>query len=135
MGKVCTRCNVEKELSEFNKDKRGKFGHKHLCRVCQRKANREWTAKNIEKSRSLNRANYARNKDKKFKRERERLQNDPIQRMIKNYRNRTRNTYKDKESSLDLLGCTGIELANHLEKQFQEGMTHDNYGEWHIDHS
>ena len=134
MSKVCKKCGIEKELTEFHKDKSGKFGRKYLCRVCSSKKDREWRTKNIEKARARNRASYAKNKHKKFKRERERLQEDPIARMIKNYRNRTRDTYKDKKSSLDLLGCSGAELAQHLEKQFQEGMTHDNYGEWHIDH-
>jgi len=35
---------------------------------------------------------------------------------------------------LKLLGCSLDELKNHLEKQFQPGMTWDNHGEWHIDH-
>ena len=26
------------------------------------------------------------------------------------------------------------ELKTHLEKQFKEGMSWDNYGKWHIDH-
>ena len=66
---------------------------------------------------------------------RQRRQNDPIFRMVCNYRSRTSKTYTNKaKSTIELLGCTGIELANHLEKQFQPGMTHDNYGEWHIDH-
>ena len=57
--------------------------------------------------------------------------------MIQYYRTRTWSAYtknKKTKSTLELLGCTGIELANHLEKQFQPGMTHDNYGECHIDH-
>ena len=33
-----------------------------------------------------------------------------------------------------LLGYTIEELMIHLEKQFTEGMTWDNYGEWHVDH-
>jgi hypothetical protein len=33
-----------------------------------------------------------------------------------------------------LLGYTIEELMNHLELQFTEGMTWDNYGEWHVDH-
>lgn len=33
-----------------------------------------------------------------------------------------------------LVGCTKDQLAAHLETQFQEGMSWDNYGEWHIDH-
>jgi hypothetical protein len=37
-------------------------------------------------------------------------------------------------STFDLLGYTLEELIIHLEKQFTEGMTWDNYGEWHVDH-
>ena len=33
-----------------------------------------------------------------------------------------------------LVGYTKKELIKHLEKQFQPGMTWENYGEWHIDH-
>ena len=29
---------------------------------------------------------------------------------------------------------TLTELMNHLEKQFKDGMSWDNYGQWHIDH-
>lgn len=33
-----------------------------------------------------------------------------------------------------VVGCTGKELAIHIESQFQKGMTWENMGEWHIDH-
>ena len=33
-----------------------------------------------------------------------------------------------------LLNYTTDDLKRHLEKQFKEGMTWDNHGEWHIDH-
>lgn len=33
-----------------------------------------------------------------------------------------------------LLGCTWQEARAHFETLFQEGMTWDNHGEWHIDH-
>lgn len=36
--------------------------------------------------------------------------------------------------TLELLGCSIEELKQHLEQQFESGMTWDNYGEWHIDH-
>ena len=32
------------------------------------------------------------------------------------------------------LGCTREDLTTHLEGLFQDGMTWDNYGDWHIDH-
>lgn len=36
--------------------------------------------------------------------------------------------------TIELVGCTILELKSHLEKQFKNGMTWDNYGDWHIDH-
>jgi len=33
-----------------------------------------------------------------------------------------------------LVGCTMEELKDYIESKFREGMTWDNYGEWHIDH-
>jgi len=33
-----------------------------------------------------------------------------------------------------LVGCTKDQLVAHLEAQFTEGMSWENYGEWHIDH-
>ena len=34
----------------------------------------------------------------------------------------------------DILKYPPEDLINHLEKQFTEGMTWENYGEWHVDH-
>lgn len=34
----------------------------------------------------------------------------------------------------ELVGYTAAELRNHLQAQFKDGMSWDNYGEWHIDH-
>ena len=40
-----------------------------------------------------------------------------------------------KDDSLkDLLGCDMNEYKIYLEKRFDQHMTWDNYGEWHIDH-
>lgn len=36
--------------------------------------------------------------------------------------------------TFELLGYTIEELMIHLENQFTEGMTWENYGEWHVDH-
>lgn len=37
-------------------------------------------------------------------------------------------------STFALLGYTIEELMSHLESKFTEGMSWDNYGEWHLDH-
>lgn len=41
---------------------------------------------------------------------------------------------KNKSSSFQYVGCSVDELKKHLASQFKEGMTWQNYGEWHIDH-
>jgi len=38
------------------------------------------------------------------------------------------------ESVIKLTGCTISELKEHIESQFQQGMTWANHGKWHIDH-
>lgn len=41
----------------------------------------------------------------------------------------------DKEfSSKEYIGCDIVFYRQYIEKQFKEGMTWENYGEWHIDH-
>lgn len=41
---------------------------------------------------------------------------------------------KNKKPSFDFVGCSIDELKEHLSSQFQNGMSWENYGEWHIDH-
>lgn len=41
---------------------------------------------------------------------------------------------KAGRKTIHLLGYSREKLVKHLEAQFKEGMTWDNYGEWHIDH-
>ena len=156
MRKVCTKCGIEKELTEFYKAKDGIYGVRGDCKSCISDKGKEYRTNNKEKLVGRKKEYYERNKEKILEQQKEyrqnnkdkllrrkkvynikRCQNDPIFRMIKNYRTRTCKAYKNEtksKSTIELLGCTGIELANHLEKQFQPGMTHDNYGEWHIDH-
>ena len=44
-----------------------------------------------------------------------------------------KNPHKD-EHLKDILGYSGTDLVNHIEKGFTGGMSWDNYGLWHIDH-
>lgn len=36
--------------------------------------------------------------------------------------------------SEEMIGYTRSELINHLDSLLKDGMTWDNFGEWHIDH-
>jgi hypothetical protein len=55
-----------------------------------------------------------------------------IRARIKNFLNRK--GVKIKINHFTELGCSLDELRKHLESKFTEGMSWDNYGEWHIDH-
>ena len=44
------------------------------------------------------------------------------------------NSVEKNKSYFDVLQYTPEELINHLEKQFKDDMTWENYGVWHVDH-
>jgi hypothetical protein len=41
---------------------------------------------------------------------------------------------KKEGHTIDLLGYSALDLKNHISSLFTDGMSWDNYGEWHIDH-
>ena len=72
-------------------------------------------------------------------RKRERLKEDPLFRLECNLRSRVKNAVKSNAgekafSTIELIGCSVQHLRDHLESQFIDGMSWDNYGEWHVDH-
>jgi len=105
--KVCTKCRQTKPLLEFEvarKNKDGRFCH---CKTCRHEYKMQ------------------------------RLNTVPETRIIENLRRRTRAFMKGNNksySTLSLLGCSAKKLRLYLESLFKEGMSWDNYGDWHIDH-
>ena len=102
-----------------------------------------------QKNKEVRRTYYQRNKDKvceRTKRYREknadwyRTYKREWRRRNKLHQNIRRGLWgclqgKQKNSkSITYIGCSIEELWQHLEKQFKEGMTRENYGEWHVDH-
>jgi len=66
-----------------------------------------------------------------------RLQTDPVYKLHKNLSSGFCNWIKGNRKTCrteQYVGCTYQELLDHLESQFEEGMTWENQGEWHIDH-
>ena len=62
---------------------------------------------------------------------------DPVFRMVENMRShmyKILNGTSKHAPTLELLGCTPEHYRHHIEAQFTEGMTFENYGEWHQDH-
>jgi hypothetical protein len=104
-----------KNWSEKNKDHRKKYMD-------------EYREKNIDKIREVKR-NYERN----------RKANDPLYKLVANFRTAIYTVLKENNMNkyghyFEILQYSPEELATHLENQFTEDMTWENYGEWHVDH-
>lgn len=65
-------------------------------------------------------------------------QNDPRFKIERSLRGRiwkaVKKGYKTAKT-MELLGCEIEVFMKHIENQFTEGMTWENYGEWHLDHA
>ena len=94
----------------------------------------KWYAENAEKSKENN-AKWRANNPEKFKeqkkRERKRPENKLRSAVYKAFKRIGQNK---PTNTLKLLRCTWEEAKAHFESLFLEGMTWENYGEWHIDH-
>tara|TARA_Y100000389_G_scaffold62718_2_gene58832 strand:- start:11826 stop:13094 length:1269 start_codon:yes stop_codon:yes gene_type:complete len=101
--------------------------------------NRKWRKNNPEKHRASVRKSNQRPEAKKRinARRRERMKTDPQFKLRMNLSSRLGMALKGKlksASTMALLGCSYTHAKEHLEKQFQPGMTWENHGTWHIDH-
>lgn len=48
MKKVCSKCKVPKELIEFSRSKKDKYGVQSRCKICDNEARKQWTTNNRE---------------------------------------------------------------------------------------
>ena len=102
--------------------------------------NRRWVLKNIERVRSRCREfrrNWRKNNPEKAREEKKRRLQNLEYRLKENFSKVIRNSLKTGKNGRhweSLVGYSLCDLMNHLESQFAEGMTWDNYGKWHIDH-
>ncbi len=148
--KICSKCNLEQNKTEFRKDRTKKDGLRPNCKTCskQYEENRRLTNPTLTKEKLKKfyennpekRQEYRKNyKSRKHEQRKERRNSDVIFNLLNRVRCRiwkylTINNITKKNRTLDIVGCTPQELKEHLEKQFSEGMTWENRVEWHIDH-
>jgi len=161
VSKCCGRCKAEKNFTHFYKNKRKPDGYQGYCKSCTKVSNAK-SFQTHKKERMAYSLRYQKTeKGKKYRREwakrkyhaneehrkkvcrdsvtycRKRLDNDVFFRIKHNIRNRMRKFIKGQAKSATterLIGCTWDTLHEQFKKQFEEGMTFDNYGKWHIDH-
>jgi hypothetical protein len=149
--KICSKCKVEKDISNFYSDKRKSDGLYSQCKECFLEKNNSYKQNNKEKIKSKRKDYYQsnksieiervklwqkNNKNKITKRFMLKYNTDILFKLSHNLRRRI-NQYliKKNKSTLKILGCTPIFLKEYLEQKFTEGMSWDLMGKYiHIDH-
>ena len=74
--KKCTKCGVEKPLSEFNKNKSKKDGFGTECKPCAKQNLKKWLIKNPEKQKAIKKKWYENNKEAVYKQSRNWIKNN-----------------------------------------------------------
>jgi len=100
----------------------------------------EWQKNNPEKKAAIARRYYDKNKEKikEYTKYYKREMRTPKQRLRENVSRRIwralKGDVKKSKKTMELIGCSIDELKEHLESGFTDGMSWDNYGDWHVDH-
>ena len=132
-----------------NKEKQKEYDRKRRLANPEKfkERNRKWNLANPEKvkehnrkaSRKWNLANKEKVNETKRKYQRNRRQTDPLYKLKGTFRTRIGMFLKSSGlkktcKTVVMLGCSWEQFREHLQKQFVDGMTWDNQGEWHVDH-
>jgi len=132
----------------FYYNKKGELRWWNGKRLKNKEADKRYRADNREKIKKYRADNREKSKkySKKYRsglkwllRRRERYKNDQNFRLKSLLRSRFRDALiskniKKKSHVLELTSCSMDFLKKYLSKQFENGMTWENHGEWHIDH-
>jgi len=107
------------------------------------KAQRSRSEKTLEQRRQKDREKYLRNRERRIaqvkQRQKQRYHEDYEYMLRVRLRNRIGYALKAGHGkkvrrSKELLGCSSDKFVQHIESLFQDGMSWQNKGEWHIDH-
>lgn len=130
--KMCSKCKQKKEanLENFCKDSKSKDGFQSRCKRCKADSLNEYYKLNPEK-RNQDYSKYY-SKEKALKNYYKHKVHSNVARLVR----RGLEGFIKSKPTFDLLGYTIQDLKIHLENQFKDGMTWENYGYkgWHIDH-
>jgi len=111
MTKTCTKCQVEKPLGEFYKNKNSKDGLFSQCKNCQNLAKQQWRKNNPEKRAAMRRAYYQKYPEKRAEERRRYRQRYPERKAEERRRwrkNQPAAIYKitNKQTGVFYIGCS-----------------------------
>lgn len=133
-------CNICKEVKPIENFKRRGKGYRYVCKLCHNIQTKKWRIENKERFAHLvkqwkenNRERWRLNKRRQESKRRETV----IGKLHNSIHNGVYAQLKKGKKGRGvflLLGYSPEELKKHLEHQFENGMSWENYGKWHLDH-
>lgn len=144
MTKFCFSCNIEKYYNEFYKNNHHKDGLATYCKICDKAKTKQYQIKNKNKV-NLRQKDYRKNFPERYKKYQkinykwlsDKIKFDINYKLKSNLRTRIniaiKRNYKSGSAVKDL-GCSIEDFKKYIESKFQEGMSWNNYGKWHLDH-
>tara|TARA_B100000965_G_scaffold386478_1_gene388768 strand:+ start:434 stop:1264 length:831 start_codon:yes stop_codon:yes gene_type:complete len=139
--------NENEEFRESQKEYLKKYRdspeYRYKMKLYAREYRRKYFAdpenKKKEKERKRKYYDNPENRKKLYEYVKKRREEDPLFKLSMNTRMLVyfafkKKGYKKKSKTHKILGCSYEEFKSHLEKQFTEGMSWDNHGEWEMDH-
>lgn len=146
LGKNLDRTEYHQNRYETNKEKiqQQHKEYKENNKEKRKITDKIYREKNKEQRNAYNRKHRAEKRDHYSKKEKERRDNDPILRIMDSLYSNIRGTLNrfmngkpiKNKRAIEILGCSAEEFIVYIEKQFEPGMTWENWGlnTWHLDH-
>lgn len=159
--KKCNKCEIEKELSQFKRYSVCIDCNKILNKIyndSRKEKMKEYYQESKELFKDKAKLYYQENKEyiihrnsnyyednkskmNTYKNEyrKNKMMNDPVARLKHNIRSLIsqsfrKNGYSKGTITSNILLCSYEEFRNYIENLFKDGMSWENYGEWHLDH-
>ena len=147
--KVCNRCNVDKDVTEF-------YSGRRRCKLCYNKHKKKSTPEQREEYNRRRKEKYYENHEEELEKsklwkkrnpekvveyrrgymsgyEKKRMENDPLYNVSRTVRNLIKCSIYHKgftknSRTFEILGCTYEEFKEHIESRWEDWMNWDNYG-------
>jgi hypothetical protein len=150
MNKICTKCNIEKDINDF-------YINRGECKTCRKeykrknkdiinKYNQEYRKNNISNKDTIRKYRID-NKDRLNEYSKNKYATDSVYRFSRIissllYQSFKHNGYKKNTKTMDMLGITIKDFQIYIESQFEIWMTWENQGKcmsnynetWQLDH-
>lgn len=140
--RICYTCQKTKSVEYFHKHSGNSTGYANTCKECRKDQSKSFYGKNKDhiKKRTIQRYYNIKHTPEFISKRRQYQKNlNESAKLARRLRNRLYYALKNKNWKknthfVEYIGCDRDTLLNHIESQFQQGMSWNNMSEWHVDH-